>query len=160
MIKKSLLSFICFISLTCYSQKSDFWDHVKYGGGITLGFGNQTTVGISPSAIYNFNNGLSLGTGVSYLYSEINDFTTTVYGVSIISLYQTTIGIQLSSEFDYYAAKQQNLFGSIHTNFPALHLGIAYNKNRFAIGIRYDVLYDANKSVFASPISPIVRFYF
>lgn len=160
-MKKILLTFCLCFSLLGYSQQSDFWDHVQFGGGFSLGFGNQTTIGISPSAIYNFNNGFSLGTGVNYLYSEINDFTTSIYGASLISLYQTNLGIQLSGEFDYHFAKQSDISGSsVNTNFPALHLGIAYNRGRFAFGVRYDVLYDENKSVFASPFSPVVRFYF
>lgn len=160
-MKKIILGFLFCISMATYSQKSDFWNHVQFGGGFTLGFGNQTTIGISPSAIYNFDNGFALGAGLNYLYSEINDFTTSVYGTSIISLYQTKFGVQFSGEFDYNFATQSTFNGgSINTNFPALHLGIAYNQGRFAVGIRYDVLYDANKSIFASPISPVVRFYF
>ncbi|QTD37796.1 hypothetical protein JL193_00335 [Polaribacter batillariae] len=162
-MKKVLFILCVCLSLTCFSQKTDFWDNVQYGGGFTVGFGNnQTTVGIAPSAIYNFNNGFSLGTGVNYLYSKINDFTTNVYGASIISLYQTNFGIQFSTDLDYYFAKQTNFSSnnSVKTNFPALHLGVAYNQGSFAVGIRYDVLYDKNKSVFASPFSPVVRFYF
>lgn len=160
-MKKILLTFCLCFSLLGYAQQPDFWDNVQFGGGFSLGFGNQTTIGISPSAIYNFNNVFSLGTGLNYLYSEINDFTTSVYGASLISLYQTNLGIQLSGEFDYHFAKQSDISGStVNTNFPALHLGIAYNRGRFAFGLRYDVLYDENKSVFASPFSPVVRFYF
>lgn len=160
-MKKLFILLLLSISLQTFSQRTDFWDHVKFGGGFTVAFGNQTTIGISPSAIYNFDNGFALGASANYLYSEINDFTTQVYGASLISLYQTKFGIQLSGEFDYNFAKQSLLSGgSVNTNFPALHLGIAYNQGRFAVGIRYDVLYDENKSVFASPISPVVRFYF
>ncbi|WP_298764564.1 hypothetical protein [uncultured Polaribacter sp.] len=161
-MKKQILFLFLGLSLATFSQKSDFWSRVQYGGGFTLGFGNnQTNVGISPSAIYNFDNGFALGTSVTYLHSRINDFTTNLYGASLISLYQTKIGVQLSGEFDYNFARQSLLSGgSVNTNFPALHLGIAYNQGRFAVGIRYDVLYDENKSVFASPISPVVRFYF
>jgi long-subunit fatty acid transport protein len=158
---KNLVFFVFLsFSLVSFSQKSDFWDNVQFGGGFTIGFGNQTIIGISPSAIYRFDNGFSLGTGVNYLYSEINDFSTSVYGTSLISLYQTNFGIQFSGELEYYFAKQQGQFGALNTNFPAFHLGIAYNQGRFAVGIRYDVLYDENKSVFASPISPVIRFYF
>lgn len=154
-----LLACICF-SLQNFSQKSDFWDNVQFGGGVTLGFGNQTTIGIAPSAIYNFDNGFALGAGLGYLYSEIGDFSTTAYNTTLISLYQTKFGVQLSGEFEYYFASQTDSFGTFKTDFPALHLGIAYNQGRFAFGLRYDVLYDENRSIFASPISPIVRFYF
>jgi hypothetical protein len=160
-MKKILFFLFLYFSLTSFSQqRNNFWENVQFGGGFSAGFGNQTTIGISPSAIYNFDNGFALGAGLNYLYSEISDFTTQVYGASIISLYQTHFGIQFSGEFDYNFAKQQDPFDSINTNFPALHLGIAYNQGRFAVGIRYDVLFDENKSVFASPISPVVRFYF
>ncbi|TXD47137.1 hypothetical protein [Polaribacter sp. IC073] len=159
-MKKVLLFVFLSFSFISFSQKSNFWEHVQFGGGFTVGFGNQTTIGISPSAIYNFDNGFALGTGLNYLYSEINDFSTSVYGASLISLYQTNFGVQFSGEFDYNFAKQKDQFGSINTNFPALHLGIAYNQGRFAVGVRYDVLYDKNKNIFASPISPVIRFYF
>lgn len=148
------------ISLFAFSQKSDFWNNVQFGGGFNLGFGDQTTVGISPSAIYNFDNGFALGTSLGYLYSEINDFSTSAFSTSLISLYQTNFGIQFSGELEYYFAKQKDNFGSNNSNFPALHLGVAYSQNRFAFGIRYDVLYHDNKSIFASPISPVIRFYF
>lgn len=161
MKKLFLLLFLGLSISFAAQQKSDFWANVQFGGGFTANFGNQTTIGISPSAIYNFDNGFALGAGLGYLYSEINDFTTNVYSTSIIGLYQTNFGVQFSTDFDYYFANQSTFNGnSVNTNFPALHLGVAYNQGRFALGIRYDVLYDENKSIFASPISPVVRFYF
>ncbi|MCL7753363.1 hypothetical protein [Polaribacter sp. Z022] len=169
-MKKYILLLFLSFSLTIVSQqkkisneeKSDFWEHVRYGGGFSMSFGSQTTIGIAPSAIYDFDNGFSLGAGVNYIYNEIGSVTTNVYGGSIISLYQIPkIGIQLSGEFEQSFAKQKNSFGNTNsTNFPALYLGAAYNKGRFAFGFRYDVLYDENKSVYASAFSPIVRFYF
>ena len=161
-MKKSILFLFLSVSFISFTQqKSNFWENVRYGGGFTVAFGNQTTIGISPSAIYQFDNGFALGAGVNYLYSEINDFSTSVYGTSLISLYQTKFGIQLSGEFDYnFARQKQQDATSFSSNFPALHLGVAYNQGRFAVGIRYDILYDENKSVFASPISPVLRFYF
>ena len=141
-------------------QKSSFWENVRYGGGFSANFGNQTTINISPSAVYDFKKGFSLGAGLNYSYTEIGTLTTNVYGTSLISLYQTNLGFLLSGEFDYNFANQKSHSGAITTNFPALHLGIAYNQGRFAFGVRYDVLYNENKTVFASPFSPILRFYF
>ncbi len=161
-MKKLSLLFLLFLSLNVFAQqKSDFWEHVKYGGGFTLGFGTQTTIGISPSAVYDFENGFLLGAGVNYIYSEIGSFSTNVYGASLISLYNIQqVGMQISGEFEHSYAKQTNTSGSIKTSFPALYFGLAYNRGRFAFGFRYDVLYDENRSVYASPFSPIVRFYF
>lgn len=160
-MKKTIFLLFLFFSISTFSQKTDFWNRVQYGGGFTVGFtNNQTTIGISPSAIYNFDNGFALGTSINYLYSKFDNTITNLYGASIISLYQTKFGVQLSGDFDYHFATQKSFGNSINTNFPALHLGIAYNQGRFAIGIRYDVLYDENTSVFASPFSPVIRFYF
>jgi long-subunit fatty acid transport protein len=161
-MKKLILCITLSLSFSLFSQqKSEFWDHVRFGGGFTLGFGSGTTIGISPSAVYDFDNGFSVGTGLNYVYSEVGSLSTSVYGASIISLYQIpVIGLQLSGEFEQSFAKQSDSFGSGTTSFPALYFGVAYNKGRFAFGLRYDVLYDENKSVYASPISPIVRFFF
>ena len=160
-MKKCLLFLCLIISFISFSQKSDFWDNVQFGGGFTLGFGNQTTLGISPSAIYNFENGFALGAGLGYLHQSIGSFSTSAFNTSVIGLYQTNFGVQLSTDLDYYFANQNDVNGNeFKTNFPALHLGIAFNRGRFAFGIRYDVLYDEDKSIFASPISPVVRFYF
>ena len=160
-MKKIVLLLSLTFTITSFSQQSDFWKNVRYGGGFTMSFGNQTTIGISPSAVYDFQNGFSLGTGLTYIYSEIGASTTNVYAGSLISLYQVPkVGIQLSGEFEQSFAKQTENSNSTNTSFPALYLGAAYNKGRFAFGFRYDVLYDDNKSVYASPFSPIFRFYF
>jgi hypothetical protein len=154
-----VLAIICCSKLNA-QQKNFSWDNVSYGGGITLGFGSGTTVGLAPNAVYNFGNGLSAGLGIGYLYSEFDNFSTSAFNLSVISFYQTPYEFQLSAEFEQYFATQKNSFDEFSTNFPALHLGIAYNLGKFAVGIRYDVLYNENKSIFASPISPIARFYF
>lgn len=159
-MKNIILLFCLITSLSAFSQKDNFWDHVQFGGGFSLVFGNQTNIGISPTAIYNFDNGFALGAGLGYMYREISDFSTNAYNASIISLYQTNFGVQFSSEFEYFFTSQTNSFGTFKTDFPALHFGIAYNSGRFAFGVRYDVLYDDNKSIFASPISPVIRFFF
>ena len=161
MKKYFLILFLCYSFTMISQEKTDFWDHVRYGGGVSMSFGNQTTIGISPSAIYSFDNGFSLGTGLTYIYNKVETTKTNVYGASIISLYQIPkIGIQLSGEFEQSFAKITSNIGSSSNSFPALYLGAAYNRGRFAFGLRYDVLYSSNKSVYASAFSPIVRFYF
>ena len=160
-MKKHTLILILFISLNVFSQKSEFWENVKFGGGFGISFGTSTTIAISPSAVYDFENGFMLGAGVNYLHNQFGTSKTNVYGVSLISLYQIpVIGIQLSGELEQLFANQTNGNNKTNFNYPALYLGAAFNKGRFAIGFRYDVLYDENKSVFSSPISPIIRFYF
>ena len=41
---------------TQMKTKSDFWNHVQFGGGLGLGVGNgYADIMVAPSAIYNFN---------------------------------------------------------------------------------------------------------
>ena len=48
------------------SPSNSFWDHVSFGGGLGLGFGNETfNIAVSPSAIYRLNEKLAFGTGIS-----------------------------------------------------------------------------------------------
>jgi len=44
--------------------------------------------------------------------------------------------------------------------YTALFLGAGYRTGNITFGIRYDVLYDENKSIYADPWIPFVRVYF
>ncbi len=162
LMKKITFLIVILISSAIFSQqKSDFWKHVRFGGGFGLSFGSSTNILIAPSAIYNFNNGFSLGTGLNYQHSEYGNIKTNLYGISLISLYDVPLtGIQLSGEFEQLFASQTNGNQSSNFNYPALHLGASYRNGRVSFGVRYDLLYNKNKSIYASPISPIIRFYF
>lgn len=165
-INKILIFCCLFISTSIFSQNDinnspRFWDNVRFGGGLGFGFGpNNTTIAISPSAIYDFNTSFSLGLITSYLYSKNNDLKSNVFGTGLISLYNPLQQLQLSAEFEQLFINQK--LGSLKNNFnyPALYLGAAYRIGSFSTGLRYDVLYDADNSIFTSAFSPIVRFYF
>lgn len=161
------LTFITFIllSITTFSQNDKppkFWDNVRFGGGFGLGFGsNSTTIAISPSAVYEFNDAFALGIGTSYLYAKSGNFKSNVFGAGIISLYNPTQEFQLSAEFEQlFVTRKLSGFPDVKYDYPALYLGAAYRIGSFSAGLRYDVLYDVNKSIYASAFSPIVRFYF
>ncbi|MBT8273653.1 MAG: alpha-ketoglutarate decarboxylase, partial [Bacteroidia bacterium] len=44
--------------------------------------------------------------------------------------------------------------------YPALFLGAGYRTGNVTVGIRYDVLYDEDKSIYADPWIPFIRVYF
>ena len=173
---KKILLLICFLAAMIVSAqeeqnqddnavlnvpKKSFWDNVRIGGGLGLGFGsNSTTINVSPSAIYDFQNGFALGVGVGYLYSKVQDFRSNVFSPGIVGLYNPAEQIQLSAEFEHLFVNQK--LGSISDNFdyPALYMGVAYRTGWAAFGVRYDVLYDERDAIFASPWSPIIRIYF
>jgi hypothetical protein len=57
------------------NPENNFWKNVQFGGGLGLGFGSgYTDITIAPTAIYNFNEYFSLGTGVQYSYLRQKGF--------------------------------------------------------------------------------------
>ena len=164
-MKKILLFVFLGISFISFSQqKSDFWDNVRFGGGFTLGFGSQTTVGISPSAIYDFNAQFSAGIALNYTYFNDDDFfRSTIVGGSFIGLFSPLREIQLSTEFEYMNVSrnfEDPIFEDDNYWQPAVFFGIGYVSNNFTVGIRYNVLHDDEKSIYADALVPFVRFYF
>lgn len=157
-----LLSFSS-LHLTAQNNNNSFWDNVRFGGGFNVGFGNNyTTIAISPSAIYDFSETFSSGLSVSYLYSKNKTFNSTanVYGASAISLFNPFDRFQLSAEFEELNINLNNSFNQNSYWNPALYFGAAYRTGGVSIGLRYDVLYKENKSIYSSALTPIFRVYF
>ncbi len=154
-----LLTFTTFSQSTTDS-KSIFWNKVQFGGGLNIGYSNtQTNIGISPSAIYNFTDNFSAGVSLSYLYSKHKNISQplNVYGTSAIALFNPIDELQISSEYEMNFLKQ----GATSQTIPALYLGLGYRTGKnISAGIRYDVLYNENKSLYASAFTPFVRVYF
>ncbi|WP_228852683.1 alpha-ketoglutarate decarboxylase [Aegicerativicinus sediminis] len=165
----SIYIILMFFSLGIANAQQDsneFWEKVRFGGGIGLGFGNGFFSGsITPSAIYQFNPVFALGIGLNGTYNSRKDYYKSyIIGGSVLALVNPIPNIQLSAEFeelninrswdDYYATGKENYW------YPALFLGIGYSAGNVTMGIRYDILYDRNKSIYAEPWIPFVRFYF
>ena len=72
--------------------------------------------------------------------------------------------IQLSAEFEELNVnrKWDDVFGIEDENYwsPALFVGVGYRSRNVTFGIRYDLLYDDEKSVYADPFMPFVRVFF
>lgn len=165
-----LLILLCSVTLAAQnrtrSTSSDFFNHVRFGGGIGLSFGDGFFSGtLAPSAIYEFNNQLALGIGLNGTYnSQKNTYKSTVLGGSLIGLYNVIPEIQLSAEFEELNVnrKWDNRLQISDQNYwyPALFLGAGFRTNNISVGIRYDVLYDKYKSIYADAWAPFVRVYF
>jgi len=161
------------ISISLFSQNTEdkFLNHVRFGGTFNLGFGNNyTTIGISPSALYDFNQQFSAGVSLSYLYSKGKYYpvygdsfeaSNNMLGGSIIALYNPFNGIQLSSEFEQmHVNYKDDRFPDSSDWIPAIYLGLAYNTGHISFGIRYNVLFNSGKSIYSSAFTPIFRIYF
>ena len=157
----------------CIAQNSGekFGDNVRYGGSFNLSFGNNyTTIGLSPSAIYDFDQQFSAGVSLSYLYANGKYYdpisnqnyngTSNIVGGSLIALYSPIIGAQLSVEFEEMHVNYSDIYGNEKYWSPAIYLGAAYYSGNFSFGLRYDLLYTTNKSIYSSSITPVFRAYF
>ena len=163
--------FLIVLSINTYSQSvnnenSMFWENVSFGGGLGLSFGNGFFSGtIAPSAIYNFNEKFSTGLGLNATYAkQKNVHTSTILGGSIIGFYNPIPQLQISAEFEELnVSRKFEFIGSNITDnywYPALFLGAGYRNANVTFGIKYDVLYDSQKSIYADAYIPFVRFYF
>jgi len=155
-------SFLCTLTFgQNTSQKSPFWERVRFGGGVGIGFNNAGFNGaISPTAYYQVTNNFAAGVGISGIYSKVGDSRLTAYGGSLATLFNPIEFLQLSAELEQLRVTRA--FGDVKQRnwAPALFLGVGYRTNFATIGVRYDVLYDEDKSIYVNPWAPFVRFYF
>lgn len=148
-----------------YGNSANFWDNVHYGGGIGLGFGRETfNAALAPSAIYQANEYLAMGVGLNFNYSKFQNSRLTAYGGSLLSLFNPIRPIQFSAELEQLRVNRKyELDGAnIEDNYwsPALFIGIGYSNRNVTFGLRYDLLYDDEKSIYADPLMPFIRVYF
>ena len=86
---------LCLFSLSIIAQsndisnKSEFWNHVHFGGSLGLSFGDNFFSGtLAPSAIYQFENPVAVGFSINGTYNSQKDFyKSTILGASVIGLF-------------------------------------------------------------------------
>ncbi|RLJ65619.1 hypothetical protein CLV86_1196 [Lacinutrix venerupis] len=163
----TLLSIFFTTSVIAQSNnaKNNFWEHVRFGGGLGLSTGNNIfSATIAPSAIYDFDSQFFLGVGLNYTYfSRKNIAKSTILGGSIIGLFNPIQEIQLSGEFEQnHVSRNFDNPAIVDDEYwvSSFFIGAGYRTNNITIGVRYDVLYDEDKSIYANAWAPFVRVYF
>lgn len=170
-VKCLLLSCSVFFSIDLVAQNlakksSPFLEKVRFGGGIGLQFASgATNIMLAPSAVYDFNRYVSAGVGLQGSYVNVkNNYTSLIYGISLIGLANPLDNIQLSVDIEQlkvnttYNATYQ--LPSAHFWNTSLFVGAGYRSDNMVIGLKYNILYDKNKSIYSDPLLPFVRFYF
>ena len=155
---------------TAPENNSRFWDQVSFGGNLGANFGNDfSTIIVAPQAVYSVNEFVGIGGGLTYSYSELDtnspnilDYTSNIYGGSIIGLFNPIRELQASFDFEMLNVNRNFEDRRLDDNFwvPALFLGAGYRQGNFVIGARYDILYNDNRSIFDNAIQPFVRVLF
>ncbi len=167
--KTCLLFLYLFVAtnvIMAQQQNHDFWQQVRFGGGIGLSFGDGYFSGtIAPSAVYEFDRNFAFGLGLNATFNnQKNVYKSTILGGSLIGLFNVINELQISGELE-----QLNVNRTYNVNLnldkdnywvPALFIGAGYRNGQVTFGVRYDVLYDADKSIYANAWAPFVRFYF
>ena len=173
-VKTTSLTICMFmISMSSTAQKttdkttSDFWKNVRFGGGIGLSFGDGFfSATLAPQAIYQVNKTVGLGVGLNGTINNRKDiYKSTILGGSLISTFNAFDGVQLSAEFEELNVNrnfENDIVSNLDDNYwySALFLGAAYRTGNVAFGVRYDVLYDDEKSIYAEPWVPLMRVMF
>ena len=84
--------------------------------------------------------------------------------ISMLGLANIIPELQASAEFEQlHVSRTYNVnlnFADEQYWIPALYLGIGYRSNNITIGIRYDVLFDEERSLYLDPWMPFLRIYF
>jgi hypothetical protein len=168
--KNYLLSlFFLFLGYLSFAQsqqpKSDFWNNVRFGGGIGFNLSNGGFNGsISPSAIYQFNEVFAAGIGANVNFYKFNEQKFWAYGPSAIVLVNPIPQIQISGEIEQLRVNSsiQTIGGTIENDrwSPALFIGAGYTTSFATVGIRYNVLHDNEESIYLNAWVPFVRVYF
>lgn len=168
-LQKALISgFLLVLSFPIQAQnlQQSFGSKIHIGGGLGLSFGDGFFSGtLAPSAIYDFNEQFSMGFGLNGTYNkQKNLYKSAILGGSVLGLYNIIPQLQTSLEFEeLHVTRTYDSSLSLQNDnywYPALFVGIGFRQNNFTLGLRYDVLYDANKSVYANAYVPFVRIYF
>lgn len=168
-----LLSFSVLAQTPTDVRPDRFRDRVQIGGGLGVGFGSgYTDVTVAPSAIYNFNEYFSAGLGLNGTYvryrnysASIAEYRSFLYGGSILGLFHPIPEIQVSAELEQLRVNtrlQPHASEAIHDNFwnTALFVGAGYRAQNVTIGLRYNLLHNPDKTVYADALMPFVRVYF
>ena len=82
-IKILLIILLNLITASIFAQTEEdpsvkdlqFNQRLVFGGGFGMQFGNVTLLDLSPSIGYRVSDQLTLGTGISYKYNHIKDYT-------------------------------------------------------------------------------------
>jgi len=157
---------------TATAQDTLFWDKVRIGGNVALGFGSgYTDVTLAPGAIYRFNDYTALGAGLlgSYVHQR-GYYDSKMYGGSCIVMFNPLPELQLSAELEQLRVNldldddyvKDASLPYRHRDFwnPALFFGVGYSDGAVTAGLRYNVLYNKKDYVYSDALMPFVRVYF
>jgi hypothetical protein len=147
---------------------SKFKDRLRYGGFFSAQFGDVTFVDISPRVHYLINKRFSAGVGATYNYfnNRIFRVSNSVYGGQIFATSQILENVMLQGEFEML---NMNPWPNVERGLtnrewvPGLLLGGGLrqpmgSRGSVFVAVFYNVLWDANRSLYNRPYMVRVGF--
>ncbi len=138
-------------------ERSSPW---MFGGNFFVSFGNIRSLMLTPRVGYWVSDRFLVGGNYTYIYHrfsggpELNVHGPGVHAMYLIPNPLTEVvpaDLLINGEFDYFWANE----GDVNWQVPQLMLGpsVFFRQGRggFMVGFLYNVLYDPNRSIFASP---------
>ena len=154
-------------------QKPLYQRRWSFGGNIGLSFWNGgTDILIAPKAYYHISPLFLTGFGLTYIHSsfedDLRDYSQNSFGGSVMGAIRPLEFLQLSVEYEALYTNGDYKFklpvepGQTSDSFwnNAIYLGASIVSRNVSFGVRYDILYDADRSVYGSALSPVIGFYF
>lgn len=146
------------------NNTTSFNQYWSFGGTLGLSFWNGgTDILLAPKAYYNFSEIFLTGFGITYIYSDYNSglykYTSNSFGGSVMAGLRPIPFLQLSIEYEGLQTNRSGFYNENYWN-NALYLGFAFVAGNVSFGVRYDVLFDDNRSAYSSAFSPVIGFYF
>ena len=152
--------------------KPTFQPRWSYGGNIGMSFWNGgTDIFLAPKAYYHLSPKFITGVGVTYIYSDGEYLTNSIGGLKYINYHSNSFGggisalyrpipfLQFSAEYEGLQTEWRGAYADSYWN-NAIYLGASFITGNFSFGVRYDVLYDNDKSVYGDAWTPFIGFYF
>ena len=162
--------------------KTDFWDNVIIGGGVSASFGTFTSLYLSPSVGYRLNDNWVVGGGYTYMYFKSNyyyagngnyvkgdSYENTIHGpnvfVNFFPFNGFYTGVQyeiLNHDVPYSATVGSFELENQWTSVLWLQAGISQkigNNGYVQLGLKYNVLHDYD-SPYGTAWFPVIGFMF
>ena len=174
-LKKFVILAIAFFSIQSFAQNQNstsksagyLWENLEFGGTFGLNMSSDfTNIIIAPSAIYPINDYFATGIGLQGSFvSSKEEYTSAIYGVSFIGIFNPIDAVQLSLELEQLRINRSIVADggdNIKDNFwnTGLLLGAGYRVDKVTIGFRFNLLYKQTDFVYNTAMTPFIRVYF
>jgi hypothetical protein len=175
-MKKLLFLITSILSLACHAQddknillpqnqkQSNFFDNFTIGGNIGASFGNNLWgVSLAPRIGYKVTEDFEVAFSVNYYYQKSPNVQYNSLSLGPSLNYYIARNFYVKASYQHYFIDQKTRGISEHykREESALYLGAGYmqylgGRSYLRLGFSYNVLYDKDKSIFSSGLSPEV----